>query len=261
MNQCPWCAREIPESATVCEHCGPDTALPIPIEELPVDRAADQFAPPPPPAGLMPPTAPRMSRTHLLAILAAVVGGGTVTFAMLMATGSSSSDAAGRMEPRTLERVTPAPKLTATGPKWSAANNDWVGNQRRAVAFEVRAENKVPIWQRQAHPILVVRCVSNRTDVFVFTESAAKMEPQDENHTVRIGFDEDPEFTERWPDSDDHDALFAPDGATFARRLTQARTLRFGFTPHNAAPVMANFQVSGLGNLIEPVARQCGWKK
>jgi hypothetical protein len=37
--------------------------------------------------------------------------------------------------------------------------------------------------------------------------------------------------------------------------------LRFGFTPHNAAPVMANFQVSGLGNLIEPVARQCGWKK
>jgi hypothetical protein len=136
-----------------------------------------------------------------------------------------------------------------------------VSNQRRGVAFELYAENKVPIWQRQAHPILVVRCQANRTEAFVFIESAARIESEDENHTVRIGFDDEPEMTERWPDSAEHDALFAPDGAAFARRVTRASRLRFGYTPHNAAPVVATFAVSGLADLIAPAARQCGSTK
>jgi hypothetical protein len=41
----------------------------------------------------------------------------------------------------------------------------------------------------------------------------------------------------------------------------QAHTLRFGYTPHNAAPVEAVFQVEGLAELIAPVAKDCGWKK
>jgi hypothetical protein len=68
------------------------------------------------------------------------------------------------------------------------------------------------------------------------------------------------DVTERWADSDEHDALFAPDGAGFAQRLQRARTLRFGYTPHNALPVVAQFQVSGLSDLIGPVAKECGWK-
>jgi hypothetical protein len=68
------------------------------------------------------------------------------------------------------------------------------------------------------------------------------------------------DVTERWADSDEHDALFAPDGAGFAQRLQRARTLRFGYTPHNALPVVVHFQVSGLSDLIGPVAKECGWK-
>jgi hypothetical protein len=145
--------------------------------------------------------------------------------------------------------------------RWNSTNRDWVGNQRRAVAFELPAENKVAVWQRQVQLTLVVRCVANRIDAFVFTQSAAKMEPQDGDHTVRIAFDDGAESVERWPDSDEHDALFAPDGAAFIRRLAAAQTMQFGFTPHNATPVAADFNVAGLAGVMESSAKQCGLKK
>ena len=83
----------------------------------------------------------------------------------------------------------------------------------------------------------MVRCLAHKADAFVFTDSPARIEPEDENHTVRVAFDDEPDATQRWMDSEEHDALFAPDGAAFARRLAQSAHLRFGFTPHNAPPV------------------------
>ena len=99
---------------------------------------------------------------------------------------------------------------------------------------------------RTVRPLLVVRCVDGRIDTFVFTDSPAAMEPEDEDHTVRIAIDAESARTERWPDSSAHDALFAPNGAAFAAQLERARTFRFGYTPHNAAPVVATFDVAGL---------------
>lgn len=92
-------------------------------------------------------------------------------------------------------------------------------------------------------------------DVFVFTDSAARIEPDTLDHTVRIGFDDEVEQPAMWPDADTHDALFAPDGGALARRLTAARVLRFGFTPHNAEPVMMQFPVAGLAPLLARAAK------
>jgi hypothetical protein len=136
-----------------------------------------------------------------------------------------------------------------------------VGNRRKSAAFELPAENTVQIWLRSARPTLVVRCMAQSIQVFVVTESAMKIEPQTEDHTVTFSFDDEPNVTERWPDSEEHDALFAPDAPTIVDRLTRARTLRFGYTPHNAAPVVAHFSVSGLASLLEPVAKECGAQK
>jgi hypothetical protein len=155
-----------------------------------------------------------------------------------------------------------ANQVTATfKSKWNSTNRDWVGNQRKAVAFELASENKVAVWQRHVQLTLVVRCVANRVDAFVFTQSPAKLEPQDNDHTVRLAFDGQPESVERWPDSDEHDALFAPDGAAFVRRLTSVKAMRFGFTPHNSSPVSTVFNVAGLAEAMAPAARQCGMKK
>ncbi len=145
--------------------------------------------------------------------------------------------------------------------KWNAKNREWLLNARKGVAFELAAQNRVAIWQGIARPMLVVRCDAGRMQMFVYTASAIQMEPVDENHSVRISFDGEPEVTERWADSSEHDALFAPDAAVFAHRVATARTLKFGYTPHNAPRVVAEFQTSGLNDLIGPAAKQCGVKK
>jgi hypothetical protein len=119
----------------------------------------------------------------------------------------------------------------------------------------------VAIWQGIAQPMLVVRCDAGRLQTFVYTASAIQMEAIDQNHTVRVSFDGEPDVTERWADSDDHDALFAPDGAAFALRLLTAQKLRFSYTPHNAPRAVVEFETSGLDSLIAPAAKQCGWKK
>jgi len=151
------------------------------------------------------------------------------------------------------------PVRPADGPrKWNASNRRWIGDERHAAAFELLSNNEVHLWQRRdARPILVVRCISKRSEAFVFIESAAQIEPQDEKHGVRIRFDDGPELSERWPDSDDHDALFAPDGAGLVGQLLAARTLRFGYTPHNAPPAVAEFNVTGLREVFELRSSQC----
>ena len=50
--------------------------------------------------------------------------------------------------------------------------------------------------------------------------------------------------------------------AAFAHRILSAKTLRFGYTPHNAEPAEAQFHVDGLDQLIDPAAaKDCGWQK
>ena len=150
---------------------------------------------------------------------------------------------------------------SAVPSKWNTANRDWVANVKKGVAFELRAQNKVAIWQSIAQPILVVRCEAGRMQTFVYTASALQMEALDENHAVTISFDGAPASNERWADSSEHDALFAPDAAAFTRRLAASQTLKVSYTPHNASRVVAQFQTHGLSDLIESAAKQCGWKK
>ena len=222
-----------------------------------------------------------------------VVAGGTLTFAMFRssaapATPVSSSTAAkpaaskpAAPKPNAPRPVAPnatsAPAATASpaataapaaAPSgavvpvstWSPANREWLLNAKKGAAFELRSDNRVAIWQGIAQPMLVIRCDAGKMQTFVYTASAIQMEAQDENHTVRVSFDGEPESTERWADSAEHDALFAPDGVAFAHRLSTAQTLRVSYTPHNAPRAVAHFQVAGLAETLHPAAKQCGWK-
>jgi hypothetical protein len=205
-----------------------------------------------------------VGRRELLMILIAAVSLGLIALAMLLVRGPSSQVAAARVEApaRKPSSAPVSPPASAVSSKWNSENRaDWVGNQRNAAAFELPAENTVPIWMNRVRPLLVVRCVAKSTEVLVWTGSAMTMEPQTEDHTVTFQLDDEPALTERWADSAEHDALFAPAGAAFAGRLISARTMRFGYTPHNAAHVVAHFQLSGLGELVEAFAKDCGWKK
>lgn len=252
MKHCASCGRDIPESATVCEPC----------EKWAAEHVATPSSPVKPPAAA---PAKRVNGRELLIIATALAAGGMLTFGLLSTRGVPATNVAAAQGDvlKTPRPVVPAlqPAAVATQAWSSERRAYWTANQRNSVAFELPSENTVTIWLSQVRPLLIVRCLSKKTEAFVFTGSALKIEPQTEDHTVSFRFDDEEETTVRWPDSSEHDALFAPDARGFAERLMHARTLRFGYTPHNAAPVEAHFQVSGLAELFEPAAKGCGWKK
>ena len=209
-----------------------------------------------------PPVAPRgTSWAHIVAIGAAVAGGGLVTLLVMTSRPAAREESAVTRPAAAAATTTSATSSapTVSVPVWSSRNQArWVSNNRKSAAFESVAIQPVAVWTKQVRPTLVVRCMDNRTDVFVYIESAARIEPEDENHTVRVAVDDEPGTHQRWPDSVEHDALFAPDGQALAQRLLSARQMHFGFSPHNAAPVTATFDVAGLAELLTPVAKRCG---
>lgn len=272
MDQCRECGNEIVDCASVCTRCGHPArdhtpVLPFDAPEpdddmvaegaVPVEAAAGAEATP---AGTTP---PRPSNRRALILVATAAGiAGLVTLALLRAHGTPLSDAAAiEASPAQPVAVVHVEAPTTTAYRWSTDNRTlWLGPAGKGVVLDVAAENTVGVWMRNVRPALVVRCIGGRTEVFVFTQSSARIEPGTDDHTVTLGIDESSEMTELWPDSIEHDALFAPDGAALAKRLLGARTLRFGFTPHNAAPVAAHFHVAGLEELLRPSARECGWR-
>jgi len=269
MNLCARCMSLMDDAATVCDRCGhnsKDGQLQVeePAAVEPLQAVTGVSTPsgiphvpaPKPPA---PPTGGALSPRELAVLMLAVVGTGVVTFALLMARGNASPEAAAAPATRAAApHVESKPASTLAEPRWTSANSKlWVGSARNSIAFELPADDRVPVWTRYVQPLLVVRCTAGDVEVFVFTDTAAKIEPQTDDHTVRYALDDEPETSERWTDAAGHDGLFARDGAALAGRLTRARTMRFGFTPHNAEPVTATFNVAGLSGLMAPAARQC----
>lgn len=258
MKHCASCGRDIPDSGTVCEPCEEWAAGHVVAPSSPDVASSPAKASPPVQSG-------SVTRRELLMILGVIAAAGVLTVTLLLMRGTSSPGVAAAQKDVVKPQravVAGAQRASAVTQAWSSQRRAyWTGNQRNSSAFELPAENIVPIWLNRVRPILIVRCMSKRTEAFVFTGSSLRIEAQTEDHTVRFRFDDEQETTMRWPDSAEHDALFAPDAAAFAQRLIHARTLRFGYTPHNAEPVEAHFEVSGLGALIEPVAKECGWKK
>ena len=212
------------------------------------------------PAAAAPARSGGLKPIHLVAIAAAIAGGALVT---LLAMSARPSADAPRSEVKSAGAGIPGgPTVPAIDPaapvKWTSAGQArWVNPSRAAAAFEVAAERPVAIWNGTVTPSLVVRCNKGRVDAFVFTSSAARIEPEDENHTVKLEFDSQPAAHDRWPDSVEHDALFAPDGRAFVEQLSSSQTLRFTFAPHNAGPAAALFDVRGLKERMA-ATKACG---
>ena len=221
------------------------------------------------------PSGGRMGTRQLAMVGGGVLAAGALIFTILGMRGAASPEPvaapaparpAPAKTPAAAKASTPAAvkavQVDADAPRWSRVNDGrWVGTHGQTAAFELSATGRVHVWMRDVTPVLVVRCEKGNAEAFVYTQSAARMEPQDGDHTVEVAFDGAKPATERWPDSAEHDALFARNPVEFTRQLTQSRTLQFGFTPHNAEPVMATFALDGLEPLLASSAKQCGWKK
>ena len=146
-------------------------------------------------------------------------------------------------------------------PTSGRARTSTAGSRITSVASRTKleADQQVKVWTTHVRPSLVVRCLNRKTEVFVYTETPSKLESTDGLHSVRLTFDDAAGSEERWPDSAEHDALFAPDGTALARRISSAHHLRFGFSPHNAEPVQVDFELGDAATVMSHVAKTCGW--
>ncbi|MCC7018122.1 MAG: hypothetical protein IT332_00110 [Ardenticatenales bacterium] len=78
-------------------------------------------------------------------------------------------------------------------------------------------------------------------------------------HTVQIRLDDDPaqEITAR--EATESETLMFLDGQAFASSLLGRKKMVFGFTPFEAPPAVATFNLTGIDNAITPLREACGW--
>jgi len=202
-----------------------------------------------------------------LTVIAAGVGAVVLTGFAISARGGSAphayaAAAASAADVRPAPSPAPTPTAAAAVQRWSTDNRaTWLGNRRRGAAFELASENVNKTWFGASRAALVVRCTSQAIEAFVVTGSPMKIEPRVDGKTVTISVDGEPVRTEQWSDSDDHTAVFAPDPAALVQRLRKGRALGFGYSPHNSSDVVAQFNVSGLDELIAAASKECGAPK
>lgn len=224
----------------------------------------EESAPPPAPAGPPPPT-PK-ERRQLAGLAAGGVLVGAMVVVALMSGQSSETRGAGDPSAPGASRATgkiarASGSVIASGApagiKWTATD-DRTG-RTRVVSFELVSENEIGLADRRSRPILVLRCAPGSLDSFVVTGGAARIENDPHSHTVRIGFDGAAEATERWLDSEERDALFAPDGTAFARQLVGRRGMSFTFSPFGAPEATATFDLHGLEAMLVHMPKTCRW--
>ena len=217
-----------------------------------------------------PVSAHRPKRSHFSLLLIAVGVAGIGSLMLLAASTRLSTtpsvevshenraETADRLNDQTdRAKDTVAPAMRTSGPRWIVS-----GPSRRAgtgVMFELAADEEVDVWRKRVRPVLTVRC-ANETEVFVWTQSAASIEPTGQ-HTVQVSFDDGGTAAEMWEHSVDHDALFAPNAKGLLHQIAAAHRMSFTFSPFNAPAALVRFSVAGFEEQLKSAAKTCGWKR
>ncbi len=232
--------------------------------ELPLAVAA-------PPADVTPPDATlsdatRSRGTFSLWSLIAFAGSAAVVGMIMVGASRGQPHAQEPAPAATYSKIAEAPVQsripeTTIAPTWAGHRRaTWGRDGSKTIAFELQAVDEVPVWMSRVRPVLVVRCLDRKTEVFVATGSASSVESRSDSHTVHVRIDDDQDAVQQWSDSESGQELFAPDGVALVRRLARAHSMRFGFTPYNAKAVTAQFLVDGFEQLASLVAKTCAWR-
>jgi hypothetical protein len=268
MQNCPKCGRPV-KNRFFCPSCGQSLTEGLneggaPPPQLPTAAKTDSAPAAEAPAIRQTAAAnvaqSKQSRIWLLLIVVAVAGIGSL---MLFAASRRAAATPPVNVPHEI-RVDKALENTRAPEPAHGPSPQWItkGPSRRGfngISFELAADEDVDVWRKRVRPVLTVRCTPKETEVFVWTQSAASIEPTGQ-HTVQVTFDDARSAAETWEHSVDHDALFAPDGKALMRQIARAHTMSFTFTPFNASPALVRFSVDGFDEQMKSATKACGWK-
>lgn len=149
--------------------------------------------------------------------------------------------------------------------KWRIKEDKSPMDDSKTVVLSLESEDMIQGPLGAKRPSLVIRCQEGKTDTYVVTHMAASVEEDYDgaprlDHTVKIRFDDGNAIQEFWEESGSHDALFiGADGKELAKTLSHTQRFTFQFTPFNANPAVARFDLQGLDSHLGKVADACRW--
>lgn len=222
LRPCRECKKEVSTEASACPHCGATS---------PTAGAWSQV---------------KASKGCVAILIAAVVIGVCVS----------------TITPNYAPPIGDAPTATSSPPPSSWSGQTIRSQMDGSVGYHAEREADAPIeaWLARPTPRLAIRCRENKTDVYVHTQTAAQPElGLYDRARVRLRFDDGTPQRQVWTESTDDAALFAPNPIALARRIANAKSLRFEFTPFNAPPAIVTFSLDGAETRILRVADACGW--
>ena len=121
----------------------------------------------------------------------------------------------------------------------------------------VIAENSVRAWLGNVTPRLIISCRHHQYEVYIYADTQLESNLDDEVF-ARVRYGTNPPVPVTMIESTGGDAMFFPQGAATVRQLLTIDRIVVGFTPFNAAPVEAIFDVTGLETAIQPLIGECG---
>lgn len=154
------------------------------------------------------------------------------------------------------------PKETRPRSKWSIQRSSSAMDDSKTVSLILDADNYIDAYYNKSEkPTLIIRCRENKTEIYIRTNVSANPELGLYNEfTVRIRLDEGKPFKQRWSESTDGKALFAPRSIALAKKISQSKIMLFEFTPYNSNSQLADFDVQGLEPYLKELAETCNWK-
>jgi invasion protein IalB len=146
---------------------------------------------------------------------------------------------------------TPGPEGQITSTASSSVNGEWT------VSASTNQIDNTPevVLQKSGSDdsSLTIRCAERKTEVYVDTGGVV------DSGSVRIRLDQSAPMSQEWSRSTDYKALFAPDAIAFSRKLRQAKTFLFEFTPFQERPRDISFDLSGLDSRLQRISDSCNW--
>jgi len=130
-----------------------------------------------------------------------------------------------------------------------------VMDNKHSISISTMAQNAINTASWTDQPELVIGCNEGKFELRIKTEAITR------SGSVRIKFDDKPPVNQRWQESTNYRALYAPNPRQLAEQLKSTSYFAFEFGEFQAGKYVFIFDVRHLDEHLQKVYEVCGERK